>query len=265
MRYATLPLAAILAVGFSTPFVATHAEARDYDEIRLGVDIPYEPFMYREADGTLTGFEIELGNAVCEYLDVSCTWVEQDWDGIIPGLLARNYDAIMSSMAITDERAQRVLFSEPYYTTPSAWITTHEHDIDIEDRASLEGLTVGVQRATLQDNYVTELYGDVLEIRRYTGVDDVVTDLLAGRLDLTFMDYPIAEAAIEIDTPESDFQRISDFIKEPEHIFGKGVGVAFRPRDEALAERFNDALSALKEDGTYDEIMNRYFNYDVRL
>lgn len=265
MRYTTLPFAAMLAVGVSMSFVSTTAAARDYSEVRLGVDIPYEPFMYREADGTLTGFEIELGNAVCDYLEINCTWVEQDWDGIIPGLLARNYDAIMSSMAITDERAQRVLFSEAYYTTPSAWITTRERDIDIEDRASLEGLTVGVQRATNQDNYVTELYGDILEIRRYTGVDDVVTDLMAGRLDLTFMDYPIAEAAIEIDTPESEFQRISDFIKEPEHIFGKGVGVAFRPRDEALAERFNKALSELKENGTYDEIMNRYFKYDVRL
>ncbi|WP_404375379.1 transporter substrate-binding domain-containing protein [Vreelandella aquamarina] len=265
MRYATLSVAAIFAAGVSLSAVSTAALARDYDEIRLGVDIPYEPFMYREADGTLTGFEIELGNAVCDYLEANCTWVEQDWDGIIPGLLARNYDAIMSSMAITDERAQRVLFSEAYYTTPSAWITTRDKEINIEDRASLEGLTVGVQRATLQDNYVTELYGDVLEIRRYTGADDVVTDLMAGRLDLTFMDYPIAEATIDIDTPESDFQRISDFIKQPEHIFGKGVGVAFRPRDEALAERFNEALRALKEDGTYDEIMNRYFNYDVRL
>lgn len=265
MRSATLTLAAALAVGLTTSFVSTSATARDYDEIRLGVDVPYEPFMYREADGTLTGFEIELGNAVCDYLEVSCTWVEQDWDGIIPGLLARNYDAIMSSMAITEERAQRVLFSEAYYTTPSAWITTNEHDINIEDRASLEGLTVGVQRATLQDSYVTELYGDVLEIRRYTGADDVVTDLLGGRLDLTFMDYPIAEATIDIDTPESEFQRISDFIKQPEHIFGQGVGVAFRPRDEALAERFNEALRAIKDDGTYDEIMNRYFNYDVRL
>ena len=126
-------------------------------------------------------------------------------------------------------------------------------------------MTVGVQRATLQDNYVTQLYGDVLEIRRYTGADDVVTDLMGGRLDLTFMDYPIAEATIDIDTPESDFQRISDFIKQPEEILGQGVGMAFRPRDEALAERFNEALRALKENGTYDEIMNRYFNYDVRL
>ncbi|SDL26113.1 amino acid ABC transporter substrate-binding protein, PAAT family [Franzmannia pantelleriensis] len=261
MRYSTLFLSATLCA----TLVSGTVQARDYDEVRLGVDVPYEPFMYRQSDGELTGFEIELGEAVCDYLDITCTWVEQDWDGIIPGLMARNYDAIMSSMAITEERAQRVLFSEPYYTTPSAWITTHAHDIDIDDRDSLDGLTVGVQRATLQDNYVTELYGDVLDIRRYTGVDDVVTDLRAGRLDLTFMDYPIAEAAIEIDTDGSDFQRISDFIKEPEHIFGQGVGVAFRPRDEALAERFNKALAALKEDGTYDEIMQRYFSYDVKL
>jgi arginine/ornithine transport system substrate-binding protein len=261
MRAINLFLAATLAAGLT----AGTAQARDYSEIRLGVDIPYEPFMYRQPDGELTGFEIELGNAVCEYLEVTCTWVEQDWDGIIPGLLARNYDAIMSSMAITEERAQRVLFSEPYYTTPSAWITTRDRDIDIVDRDSLEGLVVGVQRATLQDNYVSELYGDLVEIRRYTSADDVVTDMRAGRLDLTFMDYPVAESSMAIDTEESQFQRISNFIKEPEHIFGKGVGVAFRQRDEALAERFNEALATLKENGTYDEIMERYFNYDIKL
>ncbi|MBA2779074.1 transporter substrate-binding domain-containing protein [Billgrantia kenyensis] len=261
MRALNMILAATLAAGLT----AGTAQARDYSEIRLGVDIPYEPFMYRQPDGELTGFEIELGNAACEYMEVTCTWVEQDWDGIIPGLLARNYDAIMSSMAITEERAERVLFSEPYYTTPSAWITTRDRDIDIEDRDSLEGLVVGVQRATLQDNYVSELYGDLVEIRRYTSADDVVTDMRAGRLDLTFMDYPVAESSMGIDTEGSQFQRISDFIKEPEHIFGKGVGVAFRMRDEALAERFNEALAALKEDGTYDEIMERYFNYDIKL
>ncbi|MGM0857656.1 MAG: transporter substrate-binding domain-containing protein [Pseudomonadota bacterium] len=265
MRSTTLMLAAVLTAGFSISFVSSSAMARDYDEVRLGADVPYEPFMYREAEGELTGFEIELGNAVCEYLDITCTWVEQDWDGIIPGLMARKYDAIMSSMAITDERAERVLFSEPYYTTPSAWITTREQDIDIEDKSSLEGLTVGVQRATLQDDYVTEIYGDTVEIRRYTGANEVVTDLRSGRLDMTFMDYPIAEATIDIDSENSDFKRISDFIKTPEDIFGRGVGVAFRQRDEALAERFNEALQALKDDGTYDEIMKRYFDYDVSL
>ncbi|MGR4067008.1 transporter substrate-binding domain-containing protein [Billgrantia sp. C5P2] len=261
MRHINLFLAAGLAASLFTGV----AQASDNNDIRLGVDVPYEPFMYRTPDGELTGFEIELGNAVCDYLEANCTWVEQDWDGIIPGLLARKYDAIMSSMAITEERAQQVLFSEPYYTTPSAWITANDRDIDVEDRESLEGMVVGVQRATLQDNYVSELYGDVVEIRRYTSADDVVTDLRAGRLDLTFMDYPVAESTIAIDTKGSDFQRISGFIKEPQHIFGQGVGVAFRKRDRELAERFNEALAALKENGTYDALMEKYFNYDIKL
>ncbi|SHE42895.1 amino acid ABC transporter substrate-binding protein, PAAT family (TC 3.A.1.3.-) [Modicisalibacter ilicicola DSM 19980] len=255
--------AGLLAI--SASLLPGQAFARDYDEVRLAVDVPYEPFEYRTPEGELTGFEIDLGNAVCAELDIQCTWVEQAWDGIIPGLMARKYDAIMSSMAITEERAQQVLFSEPYYTTPSAWITSKGRDIDISDKESLEGLTVGVQRATLQDNYVTDLYGDVLEIRRYASADDVITDMETGRLDLTFMDYPIAEAAIDIDTEESEFKRISDFIKEPEKYFGKGVGVAFRKRDKELAGMFNEALATLKENGTYDEIMKEYFSYDVKL
>ncbi|XKE46241.1 transporter substrate-binding domain-containing protein [Halomonas organivorans] len=259
MRNAKLLLAATL--GASLFATTVHAD----EPIRLAVDVPYEPFEYKLPDGTLTGFEVELGNAVCEYLDEECTWVEQPWDGMIPALQARKFDAIMSSMAITEERARQVLFSEPYYTTPSAWITAKGNDIDISDRDSLEGLTVGVQRATLQDNYVTDLYGDVLEVRRYASADDVIADMRTGRLDLTFMDYPIAEAMIDIDTPESDFKRVSDFIKEPEKYFGQGVGVAFRQRDRELAERFNEALQALKTNGTYDEIMAKYFSYDVKL
>jgi len=251
---------------FAVPLVATLAFSVQADEpLRLAVDVPYEPFEYKLPDGTLTGFEIDLGNAVCAHLEIECTWVEQPWDGMIPALQARKFDAIMSSMAITEERSRQVLFSEPYYTTPSAWITPRGNHIDITDKASLDGLTVGVQSATLQDRYVTDLYGDVLEVRRYGSADDVVADLRAGRLDLTFMDYPIAEAMIDIDTDDSDFERISDFIKEPQTYFGQGVGVAMRKRDRELAERFNQALAELKADGSYDEIMNRYFSYDVKL
>ena len=259
MSHRHLLLAAILGAGLVT------ATAQADEPIRLAVDVPYEPFEYKLPDGTLTGFEVDLGNAVCEYLERECRGVEQPWDGMIPALKARKFDAIMSSMAITEERARQVLFSEPYYTTPSAWITAKGNDIELQDRDSLEGLTVGVQRATLQDRYVTDLYGDVLDVRRYASADDVVADMRTGRLDLTFMDYPIAEATIDIDTADSDFQRISDFIKEPETYFGQGVGVAFRKRDRELAERFNEALAELKSDGTYDEIMNEYFSYDVKL
>ncbi|HET8790378.1 MAG TPA: transporter substrate-binding domain-containing protein [Modicisalibacter sp.] len=267
MRSSRLLLTAVLGLSLGASLVSSPALAQrgDYEEIRIAVDIPYEPFEYRKPDGTLTGFEVDLGRAVCDHLEIKCTWVVQAWDGMIPGLMARKYDAIMSSMAITKERAQQVLFSEPYYTTPSAWITAKGNDIDIQDKASLEGMTVGVQRATIQDRYVTDLYGDVLDVRRYGTADDVVADMRTGRLDLTFMDYPIAESTIGVGTEESDFKRISDFISKPDKYFGKGVGVAFRKRDKELAEMFNEALATLKQNGTYDEIMHEYFTYDVKL
>lgn len=149
MRSSRLLLTAVLGLSLGASLVSfpVLAQRGNYEEIRIAVDVPYEPFEYRKPDGTLTGFEVDLGRAVCDYLEIKCTWVVQAWDGMIPGLMARKYDAIMSSMAITEERAQQVLFSEPYYTTPSAWITAKGNDIDIHDKASLEGLTVGVQRA----------------------------------------------------------------------------------------------------------------------
>ena len=126
--------------------VPAHSDA----PLRLAVDVPFEPFEYRLPDGTLTGFEVELGEEVCRRIERECEWVEQGWDGIIPGLLARKYDAIMSSMAITDARREQVLFSEPYYSNPSVWVTLTGQEIDIEDHEALEGLSVGVQRGTIR-------------------------------------------------------------------------------------------------------------------
>ena len=93
--------------------IAGVAQAQDTEQLRIGVDVPYEPMEYRTPDGELTGFDIELGNALCAQIKAECEWVVQAWDGIIPGLLARKYDAIMSSMTINDERRQTVLFSDP--------------------------------------------------------------------------------------------------------------------------------------------------------
>lgn len=238
--------------------VATSAQARDYDEIRIGVDVPYEPMEYRTPDGELTGFDIDLGNALCAEIGIQCEWVVQGWDGIIPGLMARKYDAIMSSMTINDERREQVLFSEPYFTPPSAWFAPATSDLEETTEASLEDLTIGVQRGTLQDNYVTDMYGDVADVNRYATADDMVLDMEAERLDILFLDYPVGKATL-LDSDNRNYKVIGDMITEPKSYFGDGFGIAFRQRDEALAEKFNDALETLQEDGTYDEIHQRYF------
>ena len=233
------------------------------DAIRLGIDVPYEPFVVRNAEGDLEGFEIDLGNELCARANLECSWVEQGWDGIIPGLLARKYDAILSSMAITPERERQVMFSLPYYNTPSVWITARDRDIDISDKDSLKGLSVGVQRGTIRDVYVTQEYGDVLDIHRYGSSQDVVNDLKSGRLDLTFEDFPIANDAIDFRKDDSPYKQLGDSIKTPTSIFGEGAAMAFRQRDKALAAKFDKAICEVYADGTFDELMEKYFDYDL--
>ena len=166
-------------------------------------------------------------------------------------------------MAITPERERQVLFSLPYYNTPSVWITARDRDIDIDDKESLEGLSVGVQRGTIRDVYVTQEYGDVLDIHRYGSSQDVVNDLKSGRLDLTFEDFPIANDAIDFRQDDSPYKQLGDSIKTPTSIFGEGAAMAFRQRDKALAAKFDKAICEVYADGTFDELMEKYFDYDL--
>ncbi|MGO2391737.1 MULTISPECIES: transporter substrate-binding domain-containing protein [unclassified Halomonas] len=237
---------------------ASSAQARDYDNVRIGVDVPYEPMEFRTAEGELTGFDIDLGNELCDRMGVTCEWVEQEWDGIIPGLMSRNYDAIMSSMTINDERREQVLFSDAYITMPSAWFAASDLDISEANEETLEGMTIGVQRGTLQDNYVTDNFSSVAEISRYSTADDMVLDMEAERLDIVFLDFPIGKTTL-LESDDADYVVIGERISEPKEYFGDGFGIAFRQRDEALAEKFNEALAEVQEDGTYDEIFTRYF------
>ncbi len=248
----------ILSLGVLSAAMIAGTAGADVRDIRIGVDVPYEPMEFRTPDGELTGFDIELGNALCAEIGIQCEWVVQGWDGIIPGLMARKYDAIMSSMTINDQRREQVLFSDPYFTPPSAWFAPADVEIDSPDSESLDGMSIGVQRGTLQDNYVTDMYGDVADVNRYATADDMVLDMDAGRLDIAFLDFPVGKATL-LDSEAGDYKTVGEKITEPKEYFGDGFGIAFRQRDRELAEAFNEALSTLRENGTYDEIEAKYF------
>lgn len=233
---------------------ATQAQERD---LRIAFDVPYEPFEYKNENGELIGFEVELAEAMCEEMNANCEFVIQAWDGMIPGLLARKFDLIMSSMSITPERAERVLFSEPYYNTPGGWFAREGFSTDVTDMDAMKGKTVGVQRGTTMDTYVTENMGGIVTIKRYTTADDMVLDLEGERLDVVFVDYPVGEQTI---LTKEGFKEVGEPVK-----LGEGVGVAMRKRDTELAEEVNAALATLKQDGTYDAIMKKYFNYDIKM
>ncbi len=247
----------IVAASCAIAMMAGSVQAREWNEIRIAFDVPYEPFEYKTPDGELTGFEVELAEAVCAELRAECEFVIQAWDGMIPGLLARKFDAIMSSMSITPERAEHVLFSEPYYNTPGGWFARDDFDVDVTDMEAMQDKTVGVQRGTTMDTYVTNEMSDVVTIKRYTTAEDMVLDLEGQRLDVVFVDYPVGEQTI---MSREGFKETGEPVK-----LGEGVGVAMRPRDRDLAGKINAALNKLKNDGTYDAIMAKYFSYDIKM
>ena len=244
----------IVAASCALAMMPGTAQAQD---LRIAFDVPYEPFEYRDDNGELTGFEVELATAMCEELQANCEFVIQAWDGMIPGLLARKFDLIMSSMSITPERAERVLFSEPYYITPGGWFGPESFNTDVTDMDAMKDKTVGVQRGTTMDTYVTENMGGVVNIKRYTTAEDMVLDLEGQRLDVVFVDYPVGEQTV---LNKEGYKEVGEPVK-----LGEGVGVAMRKRDAKLADDVNAALKKLKEDGTYDTIMQKYFNYDIKI
>ena len=153
----------ILAVVLASTFVFS-AHAADWSKVRIGVEGAYPPFSEMTPDGELIGFDIDIANALCEAIGAECELVPQDWDGIIPALLAKKYDAIVASMSITEERKEKVAFTNKYYQTPAKFAKPKSMDVEVTAEG-LAGKTVGVQRATTHDNFITAEFPDA-EIKR---------------------------------------------------------------------------------------------------
>ena len=144
---------------FAALALAAGTAAADMKKVTLGTEGAYPPFNWIDENGDLQGFDVEIGNALCAAANLECTWAVQDWDGIIPGLLAKKYDAIVASMSITEERKKKVDFTGKYYTTPAKFVRMKGSGIEITNEG-LDGLAVGVQRATIHENFLRDNYGD---------------------------------------------------------------------------------------------------------
>ena len=239
----------------------TTAQAADEKVIRLASDFTYPPFNYKDASGTQKGFDIEIADALCAEAKLKCEWVSQNWDGLIPALLSRKADAIMASMRITEDRKKRVLFTDKYYQTPARFVTGKDSGITI-DTAGLDGKTIGVQLGTIHDRYVTDIYGDVAKIRRYTGQDEVYLDLVSGRLDAVFGNSDQLVLAFLEKERGKDFALAGEPVTDKAYI-GEGTALALRLQDKKLADKFNQAIKTIRKNGTYDKIAAGYFSFDI--
>jgi len=258
-KFISAVFVAALAIGATLG--AAQVDAKEWKKVRIGVEGAYPPFSEVTADGKLVGFDIDIANALCEEMKVECELVTQDWDGIIPALQARKYDAIVASMSITPERKEKVDFTDKYYNTPAKFVAKEGADFEIT-KDGLKGKIVGVQRATIHDNFVTEVYGDTVEVKRYGTQDEAYLDMVAGRVDLLLADSVALDGGFIQTDAGKDFEFVGPDFSDPQY-FGEGAGIALRKGEDDLREMFNKAIEAIRANGTYDTIQKKYFDYDV--
>jgi arginine/ornithine transport system substrate-binding protein len=240
---------------------ASYALANDWSKVRIGVEGAYPPFSYVTPAGELAGFDIDIAKALGEAMGAEVTLIAQDWDGIIPALLAKKYDAIVASMSVTEERKQKVAFTNKYYQTPAKFICK-KGAVKEFSKETIKGKKVGVQRATIHDRYLTDNYGSDVEIKRYGTQDEAYLDLTAGRVDMLLADS-VALSDGFLKKPEgADYHFIGPDLSDPKW-FGDGAGIAIRKEDKDLVEKFNMAIDKIRSDGTYKKIQDKYFDFNV--
>ncbi len=231
-------------------------------EIRLGVDTaPYPPFSQVNASGELVGWEIEIGNALCEVMKEECVWTPIAWDGIIPALVAKKIDAIVGSMSITEERMKTISFSDKYYNTPAALVAAKSSGDMDGSPESVKGKIIGVQVSTTHQNYTEATYAEMADsIKTYQAFDEHNQDLVSGRIDAVVGDS-LAMAPF-LESAEGQAFEIKATLSDTA-IFGAGAGAGIRKEDNELREKFNAAIKEIRDNGTYAEISKKYFNFDI--
>ncbi|WP_068082140.1 transporter substrate-binding domain-containing protein [Polycladidibacter stylochi] len=250
-------LAAVAVVALST---LTGAQAKEWKEIRIGTEAAYPPFAYVTADGKLAGFDIDMGNAICEQMKAKCTWIAQDWDGLIPGLLAGKHDAILASMSITEERKQIIGFSKKYYQTPSGIAIPKDSDLTEATPEALAGKTIGAQASTTHSIYAETMFPDST-IKLYTSADEYKLDLESGRIDAAIDDIMILSEWVK--AKDGACCKVLTGFKSVPEIHGEGAGIGVRKEDTDLADQFSKAVAELRANGKYKKINDKYFDFDV--
>ena len=252
------------------------------DNIKIGTEGAYPPWNSKDAAGNLIGFEVELANELCKIMKHNCTIVEQDWDGMIPALVSRKFDAIMAGMSITDERKKTINFSQGYadevaslavmkgsknegLKTLSAINLT---DISADEQATLDtltkafkGKTIGVQTATIHQNFLDSGLMGKVKVRTYKTQDEVNLDLAAGRIDAA-----LAAAVAFTDYAEKSGKAV--VLTGPTFAggdFGNGVGVGIRKGDSKLLNDFNAAIDKARDEGIISRLAIKHFGFDASM
>jgi arginine/ornithine transport system substrate-binding protein len=253
-----------LAVGAVALLAVNTASA---EVLRVGMECTYAPFNYRTADGELTGYDVDVAKGVAEIIGADLEFVCQQWDGMIPALLANKFDLIVASMSITDARMEKIAFSSPYRDSVGRLIGKVDGDLNLFDdngdpiSANFDGLRVGLERASTYENWFNaKLPG--AEIVLYDGSEPLYLDLKNGRVDL-IMTNPMKAQLRFLDKEDgSGFAFASPAISEVEY-FGVGVGIGLRQGQDELRDRLSAAIRELINNGSMTEYALKIFPFPI--
>ena len=229
-------------------------------DLKVAVDPTYEPFTYKTPQGEVTGFDVDIAKAVCEQIKRKCVFVEQVWDSMIPGLQAKKYDVIVSSMSMTDERRRVVDFSDRYYKTPSAVVL--KKTAAYTGPASTKGMKIGVLKGSTQEKWANgELKTAGATIIPYEAQDQVYLDIKSGRLDGTVADKVEVNGGFLRKPEGADYGYKGPDQYETKY-YGDGIGIALRKNQGDLKKQINEAIKTIRSNGTYNTIAKKYFDFD---
>src|SRR5262249_2226370 len=245
-------LFASLLAGAVLALVAGGAGA-EMKKVKIGTEGAYPPFNSIDPSGKLVGFDIDIANALCAAAKFECEFVIQDWDGMIPALQAKKFDAIIASMSITPKRLEVVDFSDKYYNTPVKFMAAKGAGITEFTADSLAGKKIGVQGSTTQEDFARAKFPKA-EVASYATQDEANADLESGRLDLVLADRVILqEGFLKTDAGAACCELVGPDYSDPK-ILGPGQGIAIRKGEKDLVDAFNAAIAKIREDGTYKKI-----------
>ncbi|WP_201534880.1 transporter substrate-binding domain-containing protein [Psychrobacter ciconiae] len=226
----------------------------DNAQIKIATESSFKPFSYTDANGNLIGYEIDLVNALCDQMNADCEVISQDWDGLIPGLNAKKFDAAIAGMSITPERKEVVDFSDPYFHTGIILIGKKGDNITVDD---LKAQPIAAQRATVAAQYLQDKHNEA-DIKLYDTQDNAYLDLTSGRVRAMMSDKVVGLDWLKTDAGK-DYEVKGAEISSDED----AMGIAFQ-KGNPMISKFNKALAEIKANGTYDNITTRYFGADTK-